>query len=194
MILSVRKDDLQKIIGDRPFMALPQEEIDRHYASIELHPMESTDAAKDDSVVPLLALVAVHHNYSWLTYTSKPENNSNGHSVIRSLCLTGHILYDGHNDIFLDERIKPAVTRIVTEKLSVQSGYDLRLAGLLRSASIPSGLEYPGIVFIARLRQQGAHAKHNDFDICSLGSGELQENRQLFDNCSRVLIDHITAL
>jgi predicted NUDIX family phosphoesterase len=195
MILTVREDDLRSIIGVRPFIALPREEIDRHYASVELHPMACRDAKKDASILPLVAIIAVHYNYSWLTFTSKNSDiKSTDTNDTLSLGLTGHIIFDGHNDIFLDERIKSAAMQIVNENITTQSGYDLRLAGLLRDAPAPSGKRGLGIVFIARLHQQGVIVRHNNVDIHFLGTGELQQNRQQFDNWSRVIIDHITAL
>lgn len=186
-ILTVRENDLKSIIGVRPFIALPREEIDRHYASVEVHPVEHGVAEKDASILPLVAIIAVHYNYSWLIFTSKNNDTF-------SLGLTGNIIFDGHNDIFLDERIKPAVMQIVNENITAQSGYDLRCAGLLRDAPAPSGQRGLGIVFIARLHQQGVIARYSDLDIRFLGTGELQQNRQQFDSWSRVAIDHITAL
>jgi predicted NUDIX family phosphoesterase len=194
-ILTVREDDLRNIVGVRPFVALPREEIDRHYASVEVHPVEHRDVENDTSILPLVAIIAVHYNYSWLIFTSK--NNDaviTGANDTLSLGLTGQITFDGHNDIFLDERIKPAVVQIVNENLTTQAGYDLRLAGLLREAPALSGKRGLGIVLIARLHQPGVTAKHNDLDIHFLGTGELRQNHQQFDYWSRVIIDHITAL
>ncbi len=195
LILTIREDDFRKKFGDRPFIALPQEEIDRHYASIEVHPVVQGDTENHASVLPLVAMVAIHYNYSWLIFTGK--NNETSTSDVNkplSLGLTGNITFDGHNDIFLDDKIKPVVKQIVNETIDAKTGYDLRLAGLLCDSKASSGQKYLGIVFIARLHQQGVIVKNSDFDINFSGTGELQENRQKFDNWSKVVIDHITAL
>jgi predicted NUDIX family phosphoesterase len=195
MVLTVRVDELQKIIGVRPFVALPQEEIDRYYASVEVHPAERTETEKDCSILPLVAIIAVHYNYSWLICTSKNDDTvTTGANNTLSLCLIGDIIFGGSNDIFLDESLKHAATLIVNDYIDTNAGYNLRLAGLLQATPDPSVHSYLGIVFIARLHQPGVRIKHKDTGVRFFGTSELQQNRLQFDSWSRILIDHITAL
>lgn len=195
MVLTVRADELQKIIGIRPFLALPQEEIDRYYASVEVHPAEITETEKDPSGLPLVAIIAVHYNYSWLICTGKNDDTiTTGAKNTLSLCLTGDLIFDGHNDIFLDESVKRAASLIVNDYIDTNAGYNLRLAGLLQDTPDSSGHSYLGTVFIVRLHQPGVSIKRKNMEIRFLGISELQQNRLLFDNWSRTLIDNISAL
>ena len=69
-ILAVRTEDLRNVMGGKHFLALPQEEIDRHFASIEVFEVERKAVDIDPALKQLVAFAALHHNYSWLTYRS----------------------------------------------------------------------------------------------------------------------------
>ncbi len=58
-VLTVHANELNKIIGTLSFKALPQEEIDRLYASIEVDVTEHSSAGKDTSLLQLTAMRAI---------------------------------------------------------------------------------------------------------------------------------------
>jgi|GEM_PF-3466842 len=193
-ILTVNASALNKIMGKRPFAALPQEEIDRLYGSIEVEATERAVAENDPRLMRLAAIIALHYNYSWLTChggLNQSAKNADG----LSMGFAGPMNFDGNNDIFLDERLKSEVNKIVVDNVDIKANYNLRLAGLLCENSGQSTSRYLGLVYIARLRQADAIDKFNgNHGIRFYGMGELQEKRSLFNNWSRILIDHLSAL
>ena len=185
-ILTVRTQEFEEIIGLRPFKALPQEEIDRLYGSIEVNMTEHTLAEQNPSLLQLMVVTAFHYNYSWLI--SSGEINEKKTETTLSMCFVNHIQSDGYDDIFLDESIKRVASSTANHHIDIASAYDLRLAGLLLDKL------HLGLVYIFRLRQPGVIDRRNgEATIRFCGTGEIQQNRDRFDSWSRVLIDHLDA-
>ncbi len=190
-VLTLNTLELKKITGTRTFMALPKEEIDRLYASVEVQKMEHAVADKDFSLTQLVAIVALHYNYSWLAFTIDSTGKANHGS---SLCTECHIPPFGNNNIFLDESLNIAACQLIDDWFIVEAGYDIRLAGLICDDSTKFGKSHLGLVFIARLRQAGVICRDDkNVNIKFHGMGELVQNREQFDSTSRVLIDHLIA-
>jgi predicted NUDIX family phosphoesterase len=193
-ILAVRTDALRKLLGSRPFIALPREEIDRLHASIEVFTADNEQADADPAITQLVAFTAVHYNYTWLACC--PGSNHDGNAMNAwSAGFIGHIFPEGNNSLFLDESLKTAASRIVDANVAVPAGYDVRLAGLLCDDSTPFGRRHLGLAYVVKLRQPGVDDRRNgEAGIRFYGIGELRQNRDRFDTWSQLLIDHLVAL
>lgn len=184
-------DEYKKIIGIRPFVALPQEEIDRLYASLEIDSLDMSEADADQKKLPLSIFTVIHFNYSWFTF--KGTNNNEGH--LRSLGFIDLIKPGNFNGLFLDETLSYEARRIIGENITMKADYTIRLSGLLYHESNPPVLGQVAILYVVRLRQAHALiAGQNMHDIVYYSSGELQLHRDQFDSWSRITIDHLTAL
>ncbi len=192
MVLTIQNETLRSVIGARPFVALPQEEIDRLHGSIEVDVTKQSEAIANPSLLQLVAITVMHYNYSWFS-SSGLLSGMMSEDNAASLGLMNYIQPDGYNDIFLDESLKAAAASIVNNSVETEAGYNIRLAGMLYDNS-PQFEKYFGLVFIARLRQPGVTPKGQDAGIHFYGSGELQQNRDWFNSWSRILIDHLVAL
>ncbi len=167
-ILAVRADDLRGVVRFERFRALPKEEIERLHA-------------------------AVHYNYQWLTH--RPNDVDGRPSDRRSLLVSGFLRAEKPAPIFLDETMDAAASRVVNERAPIDGPYDLRLAGLLNDDSAQPERGPLGLVYIAKLRQEGNKrrgAKPAGMRI--YGSGELQVHVDGFDQRSRILIGFLHAL
>jgi hypothetical protein len=179
------------VIGFRPFVALPQEEIDRLHASIEIEEMDYDQAVANPEKLILSLFIVVHFNYSWLTYqdTFSPKLN------YRSMGFTDFVLPQNHNGLFLDESFSIEADRILKNNLSIQSGYTLRLSGLIYGESTSFGKSHLGIVYVSRLRQSDSVCfKNNALKRDYFTTGELCQYKDQFDSWSKILIEHVVAL
>jgi predicted NUDIX family phosphoesterase len=192
-VLTVHTADLNALFGSRPFIALPQEEIDRLHASIEVSVTEHELAEQDPSITQLMAFVAIHHNYSWLTCCSSDSPEQEAHA--RSVGFAGHLHPEGNNGLFLDESLNASAREVIDKCLAVPMGYDIRLAGLLCDGSTRFGRMHCGLVYVARLRQPGVEdLRKGESQIRFCGTEELRQERNRFEAWSRMVIDHLIAL
>ncbi|HEX3018791.1 MAG TPA: hypothetical protein VHP36_00750 [Chitinispirillaceae bacterium] len=194
-VLAVNTVELRKLLNLRPFIALPQEEIDRLYAGIEIYSIDHERAETDPSITQLTIFTVVHYNYSWLTFIKCMPDITNRSTSIRSAGLTGHVHSVGNNYLFLDDSLKKEVCRIIDDSILTNAGYHTRLAGLLFDNSDQYGRSHLGLVYVARLSRTGVEIKNDGIEKIELyGTGQLQEFRNQFDCWSRIVIDHIVAL
>ncbi len=76
MRLAVSPPALAEQLGARRFVALPREEIDRHYACVEI-----VAAGTGFAEVEVEVVAAFHHNHAWVTHpapASSSADPSNG--------------------------------------------------------------------------------------------------------------------
>lgn len=171
--LAVHPDELVEVIADDDFMALPKEEIARHFATIEVVP-------RADGLVELEAYVVAHHNYSWLTYAAG--------SGRRCLGISAPLTADLADDLFLDESWCAVAARAVDQSLALPTKPEVRLAGLINGDPL-------GVVFVARLGQREARSRDGTLpDLVFRGIGDLLHDRAHLDARSRLLVDHLEAL
>jgi len=187
MILVVKAAELKSQVGAQRFKALPEEEIERLYACVEVLAMERDLVEHDASYMQLVAFTAIHHNYSWFTYRS-PQRR-------RSMGIGGHIKADGEEVLFLDESLNLAALHAADEAVTVRGRCNYRLAGLLCDEPSEVSRAQLGLVYVAQLRQPGVELR--DLGITELrfcGMGELQQERDQFDGWSQILIDNLQAM
>ena len=190
-ILVINADDFISITRARPFVALPQEEIDRLHASTELFTLPEDQAKHDPSVMQLTVLPIVHFNYSWVTLT--PETTSA--EKTRSLGIPACIPSEHESILFLDDELTEEAERTIRNRIRFDAGYTLRLAGILYDDSTAQSSSHPALVYVVRLHQAESIALANDgYSLSWCGTGELLLNRQAFDSASKIIIEHITAL
>ena len=139
-VLAVRANEYLERVGSARFVALPREEIDRLYGSVELHLLAGGRHGVDERAgyLPLVTFSAAHYNYTWLTYRRAP----------RSLGVSGVILAEGDPSPFLGESLQSSARREMerAEVLSVPAEW--RLAGLINDG------QQLGLVYVAKLRQR----------------------------------------
>jgi hypothetical protein len=190
-IHTINFDEYRKVIGIRPFVALPQEEIDRLYASIEIDTMAKREAYADRKRLPLSIFTVIHFNYSWFTFKSPGINDAH----LRSMGFIDLVRPGSFNGLFLDETLSKEARQIIDRNITMQAGYTIRLAGLLYQESTPPVQGHVAVLYVVRLRQPDAlSAVQNMHDIVFYNNGELHLLREQFNLWSRIIIDHLTAL
>ena len=186
--LVVRVRELEAVIGDRPFLALPKEEVARLYGTVQLHEGSASDAA-DPGLLSVGTVTVVHRNYVWQTFTAD-EAGLPG----RSLGLASPCLRAKSPAVFLDDDLSADSRRTIAPRLETAS-YELRLAGLLVEAVVVPGTRWLRLVYVAKL--------HRSFRDCwraapgdgpQMGSGELRGRHMEFEPTARVLIDNLSSL
>jgi hypothetical protein len=195
--LTVSRRDLERVVGTRPFVALPAEETARLHGAIETQVVgvPSRDASRDPSLdkapdrVWLGAIGLLHRNYVWQTFardlTAARASIDLG---LRAPCRPEHA------EIFLDDGASDAAHALLTP-LGAREAYDLRLAGLLMGAALEPSEPWMYLVHVARLRRDLAHPGAIALPLGErLGSVELVQRRDTLDPLSRVLVDHLAAL
>jgi predicted NUDIX family phosphoesterase len=191
MVSVINISDYKKVIGLRPFVALPQEEIDRLFASIEIEEMDYNQATADTEKMILSLFIVVHFNYSWLTYEYACSSKLN----VKSMGFSDFALPQNHSGLFLDESLSIEADRILKDNLLIKSGYTLRLAGLIYDISIPHGKPYLGIVYVSRLHQNNSVCiKKNELQMDYFTTGELCQFKDRFESRSKIVIEHVVAL
>ncbi len=180
-ILAVRRHEFRAVVRPVPFVALPREEIERLHAAIEVVAVDrsTTDATGDFAA--LHSHIAIHHNYSWLTFRRQDDR--------RTLLLSTALTAEGPMPLFLGDEIVGAAQRQVDEHLGSSDGCAVRLAGILQDVAGDGPPPAVGLLMIARLTSRitmpGA-------ECC--GHMELRMTRHRFDARSQVVIDHLEAL
>lgn len=190
-ILVVDAAEFRNITGSRPFIALPQEEIDRLHASTELFTLPPEHTGHNSPVLQLMVLPIIHFNYSWATL--QPINSSDGNNL--SLGISDTIHSEHESILFLDEDINKEAEMIVRNRIHFNSGFTFRLAGILYDESTDFGRSHPAFVYVVRLHQPKSIMVTDDrFTLSWCGTGELQQRKDQYDIQSQIIIDHITAL
>jgi hypothetical protein len=185
---TIKATDFDKIIRKRPFIALPREEIDRLYGSIEVHPVNMNGCANNYETIRLFLFVAAHYNYSWITIRNKNDNTF-------SLGFSSPLLSSYNGDIFLDESIITEAQKIFNDNVRVNCQFDIKMSGLLYQESIESGSPRLGVSCVCRLRQSNQVAlAHEAYEIVTMSNGELIQKQSQFDSRSKIIIDHIDAV
>lgn len=180
-VFAVRNNELHALVRQVPFLALPREEIDRLYAAIEVLAVDVSTAARADDFVALHSYVAIHHNYSWLTFRGADDR--------RTLLLSTALVAEGPVPLFLGEEFVGTAQRQVDAHLGFMGGCPVRLAGILQD--LDGGRPRPdiGLLSVARLTSRIAMP---GAEVC--GHMELRHGRKQFDARSQVVIDHLEAL
>jgi predicted NUDIX family phosphoesterase len=192
-ILVVNTHEFEQKVGNRPFLALPQEEVDRLYACIEVMAMDADVAAKENSVRVLVSDTVLHHNYSWLAYDHVAGVSERNELGKRTMIVPGQLFAEsGDSLLFLDSSLRNSVRRQLDEVFGLPQGYEMRLVGLLNDGA---GNRAPvGLVYVARLRQPGVITTENSpSQIRWSGSGQLSQEHDAYDAKTQILIDHLQA-
>lgn len=177
-VLAVRSLEFRALVRRVPFLALPREEIDRLHAAIEVLAIDDASPRGAAEFSPLHSYVAVHHNYSWLTFR-RPDDQ-------RTLVLSTAMTADRDVPLFLGREMVSVAQRQVEEHMNLDVGYEVRLAGILQELETALPLPGVGLLSIARL------ASRTEAERC--GHWELLHTRSQFDPVSQVVIDHLDAL
>ena len=178
-VLAVRADEYLERVGSQRFVALPREEIERLYGSVELHVLgrDALDATAD--YLPLVTYTAAHYNYTWLTYERAQ----------RSLGVSGLVLADGDPPLFLDESLQSSARREMERAEALSAPVDWRLAGLINDG------QRLGLVYIAKLRQRWSPEQNRSaVRVQCCNNGELLTMRRQFEPWSQLLIDNMPSL
>lgn len=180
-LLAVRRHEFQALVRPVPFVALPREEIERLHAAIEVLAVDRSRVDHADDLAALHSYIAIHHNYSWLTFRRPDER--------RTLLLSTALTAEGPAPLFLGDEVVGAAQRQVEERLGFSEGCAVRLAGILQDVEDDGPRPAVGLLSIARLTSRittpGA-------ECC--GHMELRMTRHQFDAPSQVVIDHLAAL
>ena len=178
-ILAVRTAEYLQQVGTQRYAGLPREEIERLYASVELHALTSDELTRESSsYLPVVTYTAVHYNYTWLTY-ERAE---------RSLGVSGPVYSEGEPPLFLDESLELAARRELENARVVAAPVDWRLAGLIHDGQL-------GLVYIARLRSHWSPEQNRSAGrVTCCNSGELKTERHRFEPWSQLLIDNLPSL
>lgn len=180
-VLAVSSAAFQALVRAAPFVALPREEIDRLYAAIEVLVVDDDMLRQNTTLLVMHGCIAVHHNYTWLTFP-----HADGQ---RTLLHSAALPVDGPAPLFLGDDPVRWARREIEERLHIDGGCEVRLAGLLQDADGSRVPPRVGLLLIARLasRLTGMEAE------CR-GNLELRAGRSQFDPPSQVVIDHLAAL
>lgn len=179
--MAVRRTEFRALVRGVPFVALPREEIERLYAAVEVLPVDDATLRHESEFLALHSHVAVHHNYSWLTFRRDHH---------RTLLLSTVLSPEGSAPLFLGEQFVALARHQVDERLGLGGSFEVRLAGILQeTADGPASPSQVGLLSIARLTERPGRCGAECF-----GNGELRLARSEFDASSQVVIDHLDAL
>jgi hypothetical protein len=180
-ILAVRSTEFQALVRGVPFVALPREEIDRLHGAIEVLAVDHDTLGREADLLALDSYIAIHHNYSWLTFPRRDGR--------RTLLLSAVLSTDGPAPLFLGEEFVVSAGREVERRLALNAACEVRLAGILQETGGTRPSPRVGLLSIARL---SGRLPGYEGERC--GNVELRQARSQFDSCSQVVIDHLEAL
>lgn len=180
-VLAVRRAEFQSLVRHVPFLALPREEIDRLHAAIEVLAVDEHALRGTTEWLALHSYVAVHHNYSWLTFRHQDAQ--------RALLLSADLAAEAPVPLFLDDELVASAQRQVEKALGLNRGCEVRLAGILQTTDGEPPITSIGLVNVARLAARGTFEGADNY-----GNFELRRARSQFDRRSQVIIDHLDAL
>lgn len=176
-VFAVRADEYVQQVGDRAFIGLPREEIERLHATIDVLTIDRELHANDTTYLPLAVFTAIHYNYSWLVRDLDPP----------SLGIGAPIEADGEPPPFLDPVFERCARRAVQRVVTLSDSCQWRLAGLIRAEAL-------ALVYVARLPQRTLEPREgaaSHLRFCR--NGELITERDTFDAWSQLLIDNLHA-
>jgi hypothetical protein len=179
-VAAVRSVDFQGLVRRVPFLALPREEIDRLHGAIEVLAVDDETLRHTGELSILHSDIAIHHNYSWLTFPG-PGNQ-------RTLLLSTALAAEGPVPLFLGEELAVWARRRVEQRLNLTGGCEVRLAGILQDVDGWRPVPRVGLLSVARLTARTA-----TFGAECCGNFELRQARSRFDPRSQVVIDHLEA-
>jgi hypothetical protein len=180
-VMAVRRAEFHTLVRETPFLALPREEIDRLHAAIEIHAVDDEALSRDTEFLALHTDIAIHRNYSWLTFRDPDDR--------RTLLLSAALPAEEPAPLFLGAELVDAARRSVDERLGLSGGCEVRLAGILQVAGVQQPLLGVGLLLIARLNGPATHARAERY-----GNVDLRQARSEFEPRSQVVIDHLQAL
>ncbi len=185
-VLGVRADEVRSLTRGRSFVGLPKEEIERHFATLEVAEMTAERADCEIAWRPLVACVVAHHNYRWLTHVACDAGR-------RSLYLTSPIRPED-GTLFLDEAWCSSAARLLARELITSDAAVVRLAGLL-DVPKPSGDGPLHVLFVTMLRSADVVSRGRRVHHLELkGPGELSTLRDELDPCGRTIVHNLHAL
>lgn len=177
-VLAVRAEEYTEQVGARPFIGLPEEELERLHATVEVLVLDRAQATHDPAYLPLRTFTAIHYNYSWLTFVRSPKSLGIGAWIEAA---------SGDPPAFLDHAFESVARREIENAVVLQAPCEWRLAGLIHDGQL-------GLVYVARLRQRAVEARDPARDrLRFYGNGELSFDRAAFDAWSQLLIDNLHA-
>lgn len=176
-VYAVRADEYVERVGDRSFIGLPSEEIERLHATLDVLPIDRETAANDATYLPLVVFTAIHYNYSWLVQEiDRP-----------SLGIGEPIAADGEPPPFLDPAFERFARRAVQRVVTLSDACQWRLAGLIRDHAL-------ALVYVARLPQRAIEPHESaGVNLRFCRNGELITEQSAFDPRSQLLIDNLHA-
>jgi hypothetical protein len=176
-VLAVRAEDYVREVGEQPFIALPGEEIERLYGTLEVLRLENADPA----YLPLATFTAIHYNYSWLTVLREQRSLGIGAAIQPER--------EAPPLPFLDHAFEQFARREVGSAIVLDDSWQWRMAGLINDGRQLS------LVYIVRLRQRELEPRALDrASIRFSGNGELHFARAEFEPWSQLLIENLHAL
>jgi hypothetical protein len=175
-IFAVRAAAYAQKFGTRCFAALPQEEVDRFHASLEVFSVERVECELDEVFLPLATSIALHYNFAWRATNAIPL------SLVLSAPLAAS---PGDPPLFLGEEFFTFAAReLELNGIAPERGH-LRLAGLVKTTQL-------ALVYVFRLNHH--FTPPPDSLSLEFGQAEMKEQRDKFDFTSQILIDHCEAL
>jgi hypothetical protein len=178
-IVAVRADEYLEHVGGQRYAALPREEIERLYGSVELHLLGRDALHESSGYLPLVTYTAAHYNYTWLTYQRAQ----------RSLGVSGFVLAGGEPPLFLDESLQVSARREMERAEALSAPAEWRLAGLINDG------RRLGLVYVAKLRQPWSPEQNRSaVRVQCCNNGELLAERPQFEPWSQLLIDNVSSL
>jgi hypothetical protein len=152
-------------LGARPFVALPREEIERHYACVELE-------VPGPGLAEIEIVAAFHHNHAWLTHRGP------------SLVLRHPLAWPERDPpLFLDEAIDRVAEQLVAPTIAPDLLTSWRLVGIIQDDGV-------GLVYVGRLKERLPPSSAHGVS----GPGDLAHDRARYGPWSQILIEHIDAL
>lgn len=186
-LLGVRVDDLMAAVPFESFAGLPNEEVERLHDAIALLPLDDA-AVTAGAQLPLWVALAVHHNYRWLVHV--PERRA-----LRSLVVaTPMVAQSAGVSSFLGAEMVRAARAIADGFVGSPGDFTLRCVGLVRTDGPERRANRFAVVYVARLHRRAEECLAPTVtNIALCGNGELEQQREVFDAESRILIDNLTA-
>lgn len=183
LVLAVVASEYLRQVGASSFLALPQEETERLFASLEVHRLCRAEAERDPRLTVLETCTLIHKNQSWLIEAKSADAGPKVWGVRQVMTA------ESEQPLFLDDdwqsNARRAVASAIDPHATGPSACEYRLAGLLSRQRVT-------LVCVARLRQSPAHRVHLGERLW-LGQQELLDATASFDDDSRLLIAHSAA-
>jgi hypothetical protein len=139
------------------------------YGAIEVLAVDGTALRHTSEFLALHSYIAIHHNYSWLTFRRCDD--------VRTLLLSAPLVADEPVPLFLGEELAVPARRQVEERLGPTGSCEVRLDGILQGFEAGPTPPHVGLLSIARLP---GRTPIPGAEIC--GNFELLHARSRFDS------------